>query len=1114
MERPESVRQQRENEPMVGRSRGSLGASSERGEASETVRESVVCPSCATLLQLDPSVLPSPTPSEQGLGWWFSCGKCNHHWWHAATPPKRQDYERELQELRRLVGEFDLVHYSREEAKPSLRSTTKKTNMASQRWQRRDTKEALSRSDIQRIKESLIKEVRKEIDDYTRKALQKDVRLLDPRNRELLNAPQGADFFPKAPSLWKKMFPTRTIVKATSLKQPQKVIRASDPAADAPEKAPITKGAAVAEDTPNSLDHSTQKPERRYSYRRVPPSELNQIYRPTRRTTTPSVPEAVSRPEDLAERLHAPLPQQTAPLSKPSTEPAHDWLQRAQKRAEAQPRSEHKKLISHHSTRPSSFFEKFSRKEEPLETNPDLPKPTPVDEVVENNAGPLLAQPACTSPQTSFETEKSTEATFSGDQPKDEEETLHPSRRPRLILSKAFSMTRRHLADEERDFVPKSSDVGEETPGAPGEHSAVEAKVVQIPALLAQKPDPSPQEHTKNPSSADVVVPFLPEKPRPSTSFSWGAKPFRFRQKDNHSHHENSAGGKTEEGHANVEFILDGHTSEARTKKRRFLWSRKRSSSSSNSEETEDQFCEPSQEQMRSSPPRRRVLGLKLWSFRNVSSSKSPTVSPEPISGEGELKITVVPRRSRRFRALPFVRRNSVPKETTSEATFSTKVTDDDPPFIGVPNDSKALRFRAIIGAKTKSAPAREEQKILDDSTQKVMSFAKGVKPTRFFPFAFRRLIKGTATNFSVGSDNDDDNVTEVRAQKNQLPERIMASRSHVRRFSLFTFKRRPQPSPQVEPLASTVSPVIPVVNFMAPKPKIPWHWTFRRPVKAMANEDVDGQPLFLEAPQPLFTKVLAPLKKNVSFSLRRRNEKVKDLPPPLTLQKVLDRVDYAWRAQGGVTDVLSKKQARSPCFAIQEEGSKPTVVAMPEEPEWGLWPTISSSTSQKTETKRSWRQSTSKEERSPSRHYAYRQLIFLFLGLLALTSMAVYWTYSHRGQMTYSWKRVNYTETNLPQLSLEHVSYSVQAPETPAQEATLVISGEIFNSNAESQPVGPIGITVFISGSEKPLTSWRYLHKLTRILPFERSKFTIMRSLALPNPPSELRVELAFCGR
>lgn len=318
-----------------------------KAEDAPLAQEALVCPSCSTLLNLDSSTLPAPTQSDQGLGWWFSCGRCNHHWWQASISPQAQDHEKELAELRRLVGEFDLTAFSRSENDNS----PQKKSSTSKRWRRRDTKEALSRSDVQRIKESLIREVREEINLYTRETLFKDVRLLDPRNRELVNAPQGSDFFPKTSSLWRKMFSSQSA-------------RRADPTTANETMAPTTPSAST------NNKPAAQEPERHYSYRRVSPSEL--FPASSIRSSQPPISTLRSARKLPAifqsnEADHPGAQEgQTLPLSAdtPRRTPTPLWLQRAQQRVESLRSPKHPIAPSSSTVPAATFFTAHPAKDE------------------------------------------------------------------------------------------------------------------------------------------------------------------------------------------------------------------------------------------------------------------------------------------------------------------------------------------------------------------------------------------------------------------------------------------------------------------------------------------------------------------------------------------------------------------------------------------------------------------------------------------------------------------------------------------------------------------------------------------------------------------------------
>lgn len=245
-------------------------------EASIEGQESIVCPSCSTLLSFDSHHLPKPRQTEQGVGWWFSCGRCNHHWWVTASTSLSADHEKELKELRRLVGEFDLESFE-----PQRSNFLEKTNAQNSSNGKKNSqlkkdsrpKEALSRTDIQRIKEYLIREVREEIDQYTKETLAKDVRLRDPRNRELLEGREGSAFFPK--KNWRTLFKVG--------KDSPNELHSEDP--DVPSEPSKTSLSQISEPkntSSESTNSHTNAPQgnaplpRRYSYRRVLPDEFMQ----------------------------------------------------------------------------------------------------------------------------------------------------------------------------------------------------------------------------------------------------------------------------------------------------------------------------------------------------------------------------------------------------------------------------------------------------------------------------------------------------------------------------------------------------------------------------------------------------------------------------------------------------------------------------------------------------------------------------------------------------------------------------------------------------------------------------------------------------------------------
>lgn len=96
--------------------------------------------------------------------------------------------------------------------------------------------------------------------------------------------------------------------------------------------------------------------------------------------------------------------------------------------------------------------------------------------------------------------------------------------------------------------------------------------------------------------------------------------------------------------------------------------------------------------------------------------------------------------------------------------------------------------------------------------------------------------------------------------------------------------------------------------------------------------------------------------------------------------------------------------------------------------------------------------------------------------------------------------------------MELEHVHYAVERSPQFANVVQVVITGEIVNTQSNSQKVAPVLVKILENSSSKPLYSGRYFHRMSQILPYERSKFQIRQHVVLPpNENDDLRIELAF---
>ncbi|GHS93508.1 hypothetical protein AGMMS49949_06820 [Alphaproteobacteria bacterium] len=250
---------------------------------------SVVCPHCLVPLRGDWAHLPPPQASSVpggDKGWFFSCGRCNHRWWHSLKQITLLGERRKnIEKLQKIVEELSApaeqkrraFFFSREskevEAREYAEDFSEKTFFAppffkkgSGNVKKKPTEEkkvieqraasgGTSSEDIESLKAEIFLEVKKEIDAYAKLMAKefKNVKFLDPRNQELLEGKRGRSFFPKRPKK-KEALPSSEDVKGEAKKENKK------------SKAARREGER-GETRPFS-------PQQTYSYRRVLPPEF------------------------------------------------------------------------------------------------------------------------------------------------------------------------------------------------------------------------------------------------------------------------------------------------------------------------------------------------------------------------------------------------------------------------------------------------------------------------------------------------------------------------------------------------------------------------------------------------------------------------------------------------------------------------------------------------------------------------------------------------------------------------------------------------------------------------------------------------------------------------
>lgn len=369
---------------------------------------SIICPSCSVILKVRDGLLPPPIHSEKGDGWWFSCSQCNHHWWHAvASSEKIEDHEHELRELRRIVSEFDLKPFVPSVLKtvrfPEIDNPDKvegRSFLSKTFRKSRDSaispSSALSRTEIQRIKDYLVREVRNEIDQYTREALSKDIRLRDPRNRELLNGRQGESFFPtknwqKRAKSWLLSGKNHSEKKGESDKAPESSPPLPAPIPGPPQELTEAQGTELPIANESSQSARKQPPQQHYSYRRVLPDEFLRAarkYRETMETAQPArgLDQKIPDDKDLDSRALESNEVSKSYLPESIDNEPKSLLQRATERADAL--IEEKLRNDDHESLKKEERD-FSRKQDPVSF---LPSKYPEQTLVDTSAvGPSFA---------------------------------------------------------------------------------------------------------------------------------------------------------------------------------------------------------------------------------------------------------------------------------------------------------------------------------------------------------------------------------------------------------------------------------------------------------------------------------------------------------------------------------------------------------------------------------------------------------------------------------------------------------------------------------------------------------------------------------------------------
>lgn len=229
-------------------------------EAIETNEREIFCPHCTEMLRVNWHALPPPTPSQNGTGWWLSCGHCQHRWW--VPCPSSPEYQESLKKLKELLTAFDetapdspksdaretvapppvpSVQVVPDEQQPSalasllgvgegkeadpfaaFQSLSFADWLENQKETAKNKKEEedssshpedktrssasglvpdpssfLTKSDLQDLKNSLLQAFRDELAQVTKAPALSSAKLRDPRNKEVLENRRGADFFPK-----------------------------------------------------------------------------------------------------------------------------------------------------------------------------------------------------------------------------------------------------------------------------------------------------------------------------------------------------------------------------------------------------------------------------------------------------------------------------------------------------------------------------------------------------------------------------------------------------------------------------------------------------------------------------------------------------------------------------------------------------------------------------------------------------------------------------------------------------------------------------------------------------------------------------------------------------